>query len=396
MNFSQNDQHDRPLFYIVAGEVSGDMIGAGVMRSLKKLTSGKARFAGVGGVHMSSEGLESLFPIEELSVLGLFELIPKIPKLLKRIRETVHDIFLKKPCAVITIDSKGFNFRIAKQIALKQNKQTENIKLIHMVAPTVWAWRPGRAKKIAKLFDHLLAMFPFEPAYFIPHGLKTSFVGHPALEEKEGNPDTFKKSFSIPKDCLVLSLLPGSRTGEIDRLLPVFEETVFKLKRHFPRLCILIPTVLALEDRVRNIISEWAAENVILVQNQDKQDAFAASDFAIAASGTATLELALARVPTIVAYKVNFLTGWIAYFLVNHQSIVLANRILEQPLFPLLVQKNCNSDRIVEALISQKNRKNLAKEMELASSTIRERLDIDGNTTSNLAAQAILNETRVL
>jgi lipid-A-disaccharide synthase len=396
MNFSQNDPHDRPLFYIVAGEVSGDMIGAGVMKSLKKLTSGKARFAGVGGVHMSSEGLESLFPIEELSVLGLFELIPKIPKLLKRIRETVHDIFLKKPCAVITIDSKGFNFRIAKQIALKQNKQTENIKLIHMVAPTVWAWRPGRAKKIAKLFDHLLAMFPFEPAYFIPHGLKTSFVGHPALEEKEGNPDTFKKSFSIPKDCLVLSLLPGSRTGEIDRLLPVFEETISKLKHHFPRLYIVIPTVLALEDRVRNIISEWTAENVILVRNQDKQDAFAASDFAIAASGTATLELALARVPTIVAYKVNFLTGWIAYFLVNHQSIVLANRILEQPLFPLLVQKNCNSDKIVEVLISQKNRKNIAKEMELASATIRERLDIGGNTSSNLAAQVILNETRVL
>ena len=396
MNFSQNDQHDRPLFYIVAGEVSGDMIGAGVMKSLKKLTSGKARFAGVGGVHMSSEGLESLFPIEELSVLGLFELIPKIPKLLKRIRETVHDIFLKKPCAVITIDSKGFNFRIAKQIALKQNKQTENIKLIHMVAPTVWAWRPGRAKKIAKLFDHLLAMFPFEPAYFIPHGLKTSFVGHPALEEKEGNPDTFKKSFSIPKDCLVLSLLPGSRTGEIDRLLPIFEETISKLKHYFPRLYIVIPTVLALEDRVRNIISEWTAENVILVRNQDKQDAFAASDFAIAASGTVTLELALARVPTIVAYKVNFLTGWIAYFLVKHQSIVLANRILEQPLFPLLVQKDCNSDKIVEVLISQKNRKNIAKEMELASATIRERLDIGGNTSSNLAAQVILNETRVL
>ena len=118
MNLSKNDQHDRPLFYIVAGEVSGDIIGAGVMKSLKKLTSGKARFAGVGGVHMSSEGLESLFPIDELSVLGLFELIPKIPKFLKRIGETVHDIFLKKPCAVITIDSKGFNFRIARQLSL--------------------------------------------------------------------------------------------------------------------------------------------------------------------------------------------------------------------------------------------------------------------------------------
>ena len=133
MSLVENDQDNRPLFYIIAGEVSGDMIGAGVMKSLKKLTAGKVRFAGVGGVHMSSEGLESLFPIEELSVLGVFELVPKIPKLLKHIRETVHDIYLKKPCAVITIDSKGLNYRIAKQIALKQNKKTNNYISPHLV-----------------------------------------------------------------------------------------------------------------------------------------------------------------------------------------------------------------------------------------------------------------------
>ncbi|MDC0158737.1 lipid-A-disaccharide synthase [Rhodospirillaceae bacterium] len=396
MSLVENDQDSSPLFYIIAGEVSGDMIGAGVMKSLKKLTSGKVRFAGVGGVRMSSEGLESLFPLEELSIVGIFELVPKVPKLLKRIRETVRDVLIKNPCAVITIDSKGFTFRVAEQIAIKQNEKNKKIKLIHIVAPTVWAYRPGRAKKTAKIFDHLLTLFPFEAAYFIPHGLKTSFVGHPALEEKEGAADKFKKSFSIPEDCLVLSLLPGSRTSEVNKLLPIFEETILKLKQHYPKLFILMPTVPALEGYIRNIVSDWAVENVILVQNQNKQNAFAASDFAIAASGTATLELALARVPTIVTYKLNLFTGWLAYFLVNHQSIVIANRILERPLFPLLVQASCNSNKIVEVLLSQKDKKTISEEMELASSTIRERLSIGRNTSSDLAAQVILNETRVL
>ena len=157
-----------------------------------------------------------------------------------------------------------------------------------------------------------------------------------------------------------------------------------------------MPTVPALEGYIRNIVSEWPVENVILVKSEDKQNAFAASDFAIAASGTVTLELALARVPTIVTYKLSAFTGWIAYFLVNHKSIVLANRILERPLFPLLVQESCNSDKIVEVLLSQKNKKNISEEMELASSTIRERLSIGRNTSSDLAAQVILDETRVL
>ena len=163
-----------------------------------------------------------------------------------------------------------------------------------------------------------------------------------------------------------------------------------------PKLFILMPTVPALEEYIRNIVSEWAVKNVILVKNQDKQNAFAASDFAIAASGTVTLELALARVPTIVTYKLNAFTGWIAYFLVNHQSIVLANRILERPLFPLLVQANCNSDKIVEVLLSQKNKKTISEEMKLASSTIRKRLSVGLNTSSDLAAKVILNETKVL
>ena len=163
----ENDNHsvNGPLFYMIAGEVSGDALGAGIMRSLKEKTLGKARFAGIGGTQMSSEGLISLFRMEELSVIGIVGVIPRIPKFLKMIKETVKDIFRKDPVALITIDSKGFTLRVAKQVHARQKTKQKKIKLLHMVAPTVWAWRPGRAKKISKYLDHLMALFPFEPEY---------------------------------------------------------------------------------------------------------------------------------------------------------------------------------------------------------------------------------------
>ena len=228
-DYSGND----PLFYIIAGEVSGDALGAGIMRSLKEKTLGKARFAGIGGSQMSSEGLISLFRMEELSVIGIVGVIPRIPKFLKMIKETVKDIFRKDPVALITIDSKGFTLRVAKQVHARQKTKQRKIKLLHMVAPTVWAWRPGRAKEISKYLDHLMALFPFEPEYFTCHGLKTTFIGHPANETKKANGSRFRKSFSIPNDVMVLSLLPGSRSSEVNMLLPVFEETILELRKTY-------------------------------------------------------------------------------------------------------------------------------------------------------------------
>ena len=166
----------RPLIYVIAGEVSGDLIGARLIREIKRLQKHKFSFAGVGGEQMTNEGVQSLFPISEMAVMGIFELVPHVPNLIRRIHETVRDIMVKKPVAVISIDSKAFTMRVAKLIQKKQKESDKEIKLIHMVAPTVLAWRPGRAKTISKFLDHLLTLFPFEPPFFTRHGLPTTFI----------------------------------------------------------------------------------------------------------------------------------------------------------------------------------------------------------------------------
>ncbi|MDA1311674.1 MAG: lipid-A-disaccharide synthase, partial [Proteobacteria bacterium] len=171
-----------PLFYIIAGEASGDVLGAGLIKALRTLTGGRARFVGIGGDRMAEEGLESLFPIAEMAVMGVFEILPHAPRLLRRVRETVEDVIARAPDALITIDSKAFTMRVARRLRKRRDKGGPAIPLIHMVAPTVWAWRPGRAKVIARFLDHLLVLFPFEPPYFEPHGLATSFIGHPAID----------------------------------------------------------------------------------------------------------------------------------------------------------------------------------------------------------------------
>ncbi|MBT5914488.1 lipid-A-disaccharide synthase [Rhodospirillaceae bacterium] len=391
-DYSGND----PLFYIIAGEVSGDALGAGIMRSLKEKTLGKARFAGIGGSQMSSEGLISLFRMEELSVIGIVGVIPRIPKFLKMIKETVKDIFRKDPVALITIDSKGFTLRVAKQVHARQKTKQGKIKLLHMVAPTVWAWRPGRAKEISKYLDHLMALFPFEPEYFTCHGLKTTFIGHPANETKKANGSRFRKSFSIPNDVMVLSLLPGSRSSEVNMLLPVFEETILELRKSYVNLHIVIPVVPSVEDEVKSITSKWNHDNVMLVGNQCNQDLFAASDFAIAASGTVTLELALAEVPTVVVYKGNAVNALIGHCLVNRDAIVLPNRILERPIFPLLLQNECNPQALVTSLMGLINTTFIGEEMKLASTEIRKSLNAGNDTSSNIAAQVIISELDII
>jgi lipid-A-disaccharide synthase len=389
---NNNYNDNGPLFYIIAGEVSGDALGAGVMRSLKEKTLGKVRFAGIGGSRMSSEGLISLFPMDELSMMGIVGVMPRIPKFLKMIKETVKDIFRQDPAALITIDSKGFTLRVAKKVHARQKTNQKKIKLLHMVAPTVWAWRPGRAKKISRYLDHLMALFPFEPEYFTCHGLKTTFIGHPANEAKKANGWRFRKSFSIPSDVMVLSLLPGSRSSEVNILLPVFEGAIAELRKRYVNLHIVIPVVPSVENEVKSIISKWNHDNVTLVGNRDNQGLFAASDFAVAASGTVTLELALAEVPTVVVYKGNVVNALIGYCLVNRESIVLPNRILERPIFPLLLQNECNPQALVTSLVGLINKTSIGDEMKLASAKIRKRLNTGSDTSSNLAAQAIISE----
>jgi lipid-A-disaccharide synthase len=335
-----------PLFYIIAGEASGDVLGAGLIRALRQLTGGRARFVGVGGDRMAEEGMESLFPISEMAVMGVFEILPHAPRLLRRVTQTVEDITAREPDALITIDSKAFTMRVARRLRKKRDSGGAIIPLIHMVAPTVWAWRPGRAKVIAGFLDHLLVLFPFEPPYFEPHGLATTFIGHPVVDQERGNGKAFRGRFRIGDGATVLAVLPGSRPGEVKRLLPIFGRTVERLKVRYQGLHVVIPTVSVVADLVEVGVSGWTVPVTVVRDTAYKLDAFAASDVALATSGTVTLELSLARVPTVVAYRVNPLSVPIGHLLVNRDSVVLTNRILERQILPLFIQSECTPDRL--------------------------------------------------
>lgn len=342
-----------PVVFLVAGEPSGDLLGARLMTALMEITHGDVRFAGVGGAGMEKAGLQSLFPMHELSVMGFVEVLPRIPQLLRRIRGTVAEIRRLRPDAVVTIDSPGFNFRIGE--ALKG----EGIPLIHYVAPTVWAYRPKRAAEISRFLDHLLAILPFEPPYFEAEGLPCSFVGHPVLESvRPPDGPAFRSRHGIPPDALLLAVLPGSRRGEVKRLLPVFGETVARLSRRIPRLHLMTATVGAAGEEVSKAAGGWPCPTSVIVDPDEKMDAFAACDAGLAASGTVTLELAVAGVPMVVGYRASPITVAVLRRIIRVQYVNLINLTLDTPLIPELLQENCTAEQLtpeVERMLVDKD-----------------------------------------
>ncbi len=326
-----------PLIYLIAGEPSGDALGARLMAGLKELSGGQVRFAGVGGPLMEAQGLASLFPMNELTVMGLAEVLPRIPNLLSRIRQTAADAARRAPAAVVTIDAPDFSFRVAKQLRLT------GIPLIHYVAPTVWAWRPGRARKIATFLDHLLALLPFEPPYFEAVGLPCDFVGHPVVESDldKGDGEAFRARHGLARGAPVLCVLPGSRGSETDRLLPVFAETLSRLAPGHPGLSAVVPTVETVADHVEAAVQDWPVPVRVIRDRAEKAGAFAASDAALAASGTVSLELAMAGVPTVIAYKVNPLSAWIGKRLIRVRFVNLVNIVLDREATPERLQEAC-------------------------------------------------------
>ena len=384
-----SEKFARPLIYVIAGEVSGDIIGAKLIREIKRLQKNKFSFAGVGGEQMTNEGVQSLFPISEMAVMGIFELVPHVPNLIRRIHETVQDIIVKKPVAVISIDSKAFTMRVAKLIQKKQKESDKEIKLIHMVAPTVWAWRPGRAKNISKFLDHLLTLFPFEPPFFTRHGLPTTFIGHPLAEQPVGCSSIYRNIHDVDEATKIICLLPGSRPGEIKRLLPIFKKTLDLLLKKYPNIHIAMPTVVSVEGMLRRKTLDWETPVSIITDPEMKLNAFAASSAALAASGTVTLELAVAKVPSVIAYKVNPLSAIIGYFLVNQDAVVLPNKLTDEEIFPLYLQWKCTPYNLYEAVIQKIE--NPTDQLIEVSDAIRNMLRPNGQSSQNLAAQIIIN-----
>jgi lipid-A-disaccharide synthase len=379
-----------PLVFLIAGETSGDVLGGRLMAALKEETAGKIRFAGVGGREMKAEGLDSLFPMAELSIMGLAEVLPHLPRVMRRLKETTRAIRWARPDALVTIDSPGFNFRVARRM------HGAGIPLIHYVAPSVWAWRPGRARKIARFLDHLLALFPFEPPYFEREGLPCSFVGHPVVESgaDRGDGAGFRARHRIPETAPLLCLLPGSRHGETARLLPIFHDVLALLAERFEGLHATVPTVGSVAADVAHAAGAWPVPTVVVEEGKEKYDAFAAADVALAASGTVALELGMAQTPSIITYKVNAATAWVARRLLSLRFVSPVNILLEREVMPELLQDDCRPDLLADAVgglledDAERGRQKAAMREALAM------IGHGGPSPSKRAARVVLNVIR--
>ena len=374
-----------PHIYLIAGEPSGDRLGAGLITALRAITEGQCQISGVGGPEMEKQGFSSYFPMSELAVMGFAEVLPRLPNLLRRIRGTVEDIVASNPDVVVTIDSPDFSFRILN------NLRGSNIQLVHYVAPSVWAWKSGRAKKLANLADHLLTLLPFEPKYFEREGLASSFVGHSVLESGADHGDgvAFRKCHNIPSDARVLCLLPGSRLSEVKRILPVFGEVVASLGNS--DIQVLIPTVENVSDKVHQEVRSWSQTPIIIKDEKEKFNAFAASNAAIAASGTVSLELALAKVPYITVYKVNLLTALISRRMIVTPFYNIINILLGREVVPELIQENCKSRIIAPYILNYLARSDATKEQVQNFNLAINRLKNGNNNPSNKAASVVLD-----
>jgi lipid-A-disaccharide synthase len=337
-----------PLIFLIAGEPSGDALGARLMAALRERTLGAVRFAGVGGEAMETAGLRSLVPIQDLAVMGVLEVLPRARRIFRRVNETVAGVRAAKPDAVVTIDSSGFTWRVAQRL----RRHGERVLLIHYVAPMVWAWRAGRARRMARWYDHLMALLPFEPPYFQAVGLACTYVGHPVVESgaDRGDGPAFRRRYGIDPDATLITVLPGSRRGEVHRLLPVFRAAIERLRQRYPALHVVIPTVSTVHEEVAAAAKDWGVRAVAVRGAEQKYDAFAASNAALAASGTVTLEVALANVPMVVAYRVNPLTHAIVRRLVKVRFANLLNIVLDRPAIPELLQHDCTPERLAREL----------------------------------------------
>ncbi|MGH1445686.1 MAG: lipid-A-disaccharide synthase [Cognatishimia sp.] len=342
--------------YMIAGELSGDKLGVSLMKGLKSLSGEEIEFHGVGGPLMASEGLQSQFPMDELSVIGLVEILPKYFHLKRRIQECADAIAALKPDVVVTIDSPDFCLRVAKLV-----REQGDTRTVHYVAPSVWAWRPGRAAKMAPMIDQVLALLPFEPPYMEAHGMRCDFVGHPVVSEPvatEEEATAFRAEQAIDAAPLAL-VLPGSRRSEVSRLLPTFVETMELLQSERPELKFVLPAAAPVAELVVELTSGMANPPIILDPRKvddatfatQKRAAFKAANVALAASGTVSLELSASSTPMVIAYDVSWLSRKIFQRMLKIDTLTLANLVTDTREIPEFLGENCRADLIAPGVL---------------------------------------------
>jgi len=337
-----------PHVFLVAGEESGDRLGAALISAIRVRTQGKAHFSGVGGAHMAAEGVPSLFPLGDLAIVGFSSIPARLPKIFRRIRETVNAVIAAKPDVLVIIDSPEFTHRVARRV----RERAPDIPILDYVCPSVWAWRPGRARKMRAYVDHVLALLPFEPkAMNDLDGPRCTFVGHP-LGERLGDfrPNELEARLRRADPPLVL-VLPGSRIGEIRRMASIFGSAMARVVEQYGPLEAVVPAIPRLADAVRAAVAAWPIPARVTTDPDEKHEAFRTARAALTKSGTSTLELALAGVPMVAAYKVSPVEEVVGRLLIHAPSAILANLVLEKNVVPEFLQRDCTADRLAAALL---------------------------------------------
>jgi lipid-A-disaccharide synthase len=378
--------------FMIAGEHSGDALGGRLMAAINEQARGRVRYLGVGGEQMRGEGLVSQFPLSDVAVMGPAAILSRLPTLVRRVYRTVEAAITAEPDAVVIIDSPEFTHPIAKRI----RKRRPDIPIVDYVSPSVWAWRPGRARRMRRYVDHVMALLPFEPdVHRRLSGPACSYVGHPLIERHRWierlDPTPLAERLGLAPGQPVLVVLPGSRSSEVKRLMAPFGETLAALRRLGHNPAIVVPVVESVRALLEAGVQSWPAHVHLLEGEDDKFRAFKLARAALAASGTVTLELALAGTPMAVAYKVDPIAAPPLRALIKAPSIVLANLVLGEPAFPEFIQEQCVAERmapVVAALLGETSER-VAQLNALAEVPGRLRL-AEGRRPSEAAARVVL------
>ncbi|HXZ21905.1 MAG TPA: lipid-A-disaccharide synthase [Pseudolabrys sp.] len=337
-----------PHVFLVAGEESGDRLGASLIAALRQRTQGRVHISGVGGVYMAEQGIPSLFPLGDLAIVGLSAIPAALPKIFHRIRQTADAVIGARPDVLVIIDSPEFTHRVARRVRAR----TSTLPIVDYVCPSVWAWRRERARTMRTYVDHVLALLPFEPKIMAElGGPSCTYVGHPLIERlTELRPNELEMRLRLAGPPLVL-VLPGSRASEIRRMAPVFGAAITRVSQQFGAIEVVVPAVLRLADEVRRAIKAWSISARVITDAGEKHEAFRTARAALTKSGTSTLELAVAGVPMIAAYRVSLIEEIVARLLINVPSVILANLVLGENVVPEFLQRDCAAEKLAKALL---------------------------------------------
>lgn len=372
--------------YLIAGESSGDFIGASLIKSLQNIdeTGRNIEFYGVGGPKMQDSGVNSLFSIDQINLMGFLEVLPHLLMISKLIERTVEDILSKNVDMVITIDSPGFTYRVAERI----RAMAPHIKLVHIVAPSVWAYKPGRAKKYARIYDHLLTLLPFEPEYFVVEGLKSTCIGHPVLEQAffKGSAG-LRAEMKLGDNSKIIAVTPGSRKGEIRRHMPIIRMVFDKLSStHNIEVIFVQPN----EHNIQEIQKFLGGVKFNYSFSTNRLKAFAVSDCALAKSGTNTLEITASGTPQIVGYKLNSLTFFLLKIMIKIRFASLINIIPNREIIPEYIQSEFNVENLVLALSDLLRDEGRAKSQVAEATKILEKIGLNSEKKPTIRAANII------